>query len=105
VIVTTKEVNEKTRDFAYDILVTMGHKMKAGGVISSKRLQMVSAAITLSRPLFEFHKDLDPAMVSEMVSTMHLFVNSSNREIVKSALGFAKAMTISLDVEMVSPHR
>jgi len=135
VIVATKEVNEKTRDVAYDLLVAMGHKMKAGGIISSERVgdmegapsetqatiseyftmataglagttpHMVSAAITsLSRLLFKFHKDLDPAMVSEMISTMHLFVNSSNCEIVKSALGFTKVTTISLDVEIVRPH-
>jgi len=135
VIVATKEVNEKTRDVAYDLLVAMGRKMKTGGIISSERVgdmegapsetqatiseylnmvtaglagttpHMASAAITsLSRLLFEFHKDLDPAMVSEMISTMHLFVNSSNREIVKSALGFIKVTTISLDVEIVHPH-
>ncbi|KAF9317418.1 hypothetical protein BG003_000804 [Podila horticola] len=135
VVVATKEVNEKTRDVAYALLVAMGQKMKAGGVISSERVgdmeggavetpasigeyftmvtaglagttpHMVSAAITsLSRLLFEFHKDLDPAMVSEMIGTMHLFVNSSNREIVKSALGFIKVTTVSLDVGVVRPH-
>ncbi|KAI9242028.1 MAG: NUC173 domain-containing protein [Podila humilis] len=135
VVVATKEVNEKTRDVAYALLVAMGQKMKAGGVISAERVgdmeggavetpasiseyftmvtaglagttpHMVSAAITsLSRLLFEFHKDLDPAMVSEMIGTMHLFVNSSNREIVKSALGFIKVTTVSLDVGVVRPH-
>ncbi|KAG0090513.1 hypothetical protein BGZ92_002771 [Podila epicladia] len=135
VVVATKEVNEKTRDVAYALLVAMGQKMKAGGVISSERVgdmeggavetpasigeyftmvtaglagttpHMVSAAITsLSRLLFEFHKDLDPAMVSEMIGTMHLFVNSSNREIVKSALGFIKVTTVSLDMGVVRPH-
>ncbi|KAF9337813.1 hypothetical protein BG006_002533 [Podila minutissima] len=135
VVVATKEVNEKTRDVAYALLVAMGQKMKAGGVISAERVgdmeggavetpasigeyftmvtaglagttpHMVSAAITsLSRLLFEFHKDLDPAMVSEMIGTMHLFVNSSNREIVKSALGFIKVTTVSLDMGVVRPH-
>ncbi|KAF9573066.1 hypothetical protein EC968_009026 [Mortierella alpina] len=135
VVVATKEVNEKTRDVAYALLVAMGHKMKAGGVISAERVgdmeggatetaasiseyftmvtaglagttpHMVSAAITsLSRLLFEFHKDLEASMVSEMVGTMHLFVNSSNREIVKSALGFIKVTTVSLDVEVVRAH-
>ncbi|KAG0050943.1 hypothetical protein BGZ83_004275 [Gryganskiella cystojenkinii] len=135
VVVATKEVNEKTRDVAYALLVAMGHKMKAGGVISTERVgdmegaavetpatiseyftmvtaglagttpHMVSAAITsLSRLLFEFHKDLEPSMVSEMIGTMHLFVNSSNREIVKSALGFIKVTTVSLDPEVVRGH-
>ncbi|KAG0291473.1 hypothetical protein BGZ96_005168 [Linnemannia gamsii] len=135
VVVATKEVNEKTRDVAYALLVAMGQKMKAGGVISTERVgdmegeavetpatiseyftmvtaglagttpHMVSAAITsLSRLLFEFHKDLEPSMVSEMIGTMHLFVNSSNREIVKSALGFIKVTTVSLDVDVVRGH-
>ncbi|KAG0206664.1 hypothetical protein BGX28_001912 [Mortierella sp. GBA30] len=135
VVVATKEVNEKTRDVAYALLVAMGHKMKAGGVISAERVgdmegsatetaatigeyftmvtaglagttpHMVSAAITsLSRLLFEFHKDLEASMVSEMIGTMHLFVNSSNREIVKSALGFIKVTTVSLDADVVRGH-
>ncbi|KAF9397097.1 hypothetical protein BGX21_009265 [Mortierella sp. AD011] len=135
VVVATKEVNEKTRDVAYALLVAMGNKMKAGGVISTERVgdmegapsetqatiseyftmvtaglagttpHMVSAAITsLSRLLFEFHKDLEPAMVSEMIGTMHLFVNSSNREIVKSALGFIKVTTVSLEIGIVREH-
>ncbi|KAF9429858.1 hypothetical protein BGZ94_009186 [Podila epigama] len=135
VVVATKEVNEKTRDVAYGLLVAMGQKMMAGGVISVQRVgdmegatderpatiseyftmvtaglagttpHMVSAAITsLSRLLFEFHKDLEPSMVSEMIGTMHLFVNSSNREIVKSALGFIKVTTVSLDMDVVRPH-
>ncbi|KAG0310884.1 hypothetical protein BGZ99_010502 [Dissophora globulifera] len=135
VVVATKEVNEKTRDVAYALLVAMGHRMKVGGIISTDRVgdmegapqetqatigeyftmvtaglagttpHMVSAAITsLSRLLFEFHEDLDPNMVSEMIGTMHLFVNSSNREIVKSALGFIKVTTVSLDTEVVRPH-
>jgi len=59
---------------------------------------MVSAAITsLSRLVFEFHKDLDPAMASNMTGTMHLF-DSPNCEIGKSVLGFIKVTAISLDV-------
>ncbi|KAK3817485.1 MAG: hypothetical protein J3Q66DRAFT_185684 [Benniella sp.] len=38
VIVATKEVNEKTRNVAHDLLVAMGHKMKSGGIISSERV-------------------------------------------------------------------
>ncbi|KAK3817579.1 MAG: hypothetical protein J3Q66DRAFT_400935 [Benniella sp.] len=105
VIVATKDLNEKRRDVAYDPLVSMGHKMKAGAGLAGTTPHMVSAVITsLSRLLFQFYKDLDPAMVSEAISTMRLFVNSSNHETVKSALGFIKVTTISLDVEIVLPH-
>ncbi|KAK3817574.1 MAG: hypothetical protein J3Q66DRAFT_400927 [Benniella sp.] len=105
VIVATKDLNEKRRDVAYDPLVSMGLKMKAGAGLDGTTPHMVSAVITsLSRLLFQFYKDLDPAMVSEAISTMHLFVNSSYREVVNSALGFIKVTTISLDVEIVRPH-
>jgi len=57
--------------------------------LASTSPPMVSAAITsLSRLLFELHKDLDKAMVSEMVSTLHLYFYSSNHEMVTSAFGF-----------------
>ncbi|KAK3817584.1 MAG: hypothetical protein J3Q66DRAFT_388121 [Benniella sp.] len=95
----------KMRDTAYDLLVAVGHRMKPGAGLAATTPHMVSAVITsLSKLLFEFYKDLDPAMVSEAISTMRLFVNSSNRETVKSALGFIKVTTISLDVEIVRPH-
>ncbi|KAF9159752.1 hypothetical protein DFQ26_006208 [Actinomortierella ambigua] len=135
VVVATKEVNEKARDIAYALLVAMGQRMKAGGVIVADRVgdmqggsaetpatigeyftmvtaglagttpHMVSAAITsLSRLLFEFHTELDRNMVSEMIATMQLFVNSSNREVVKSAIGFIKVTTVSLDPVLVRVH-
>jgi ribosomal RNA-processing protein 12 len=84
---------------------------------------MISATITaLSRLTFEFrcerHSSLlistfysvnflaiiSTAMLSEMISTLAVFITSANREIVKSALGFAKVATISLPASTVSPH-
>ncbi|KAK3817581.1 MAG: hypothetical protein J3Q66DRAFT_400941 [Benniella sp.] len=65
--------------------------------LASIPLPMVSAG-TMSRLSFEIRKDLDPAIVSKMSSMLHLYVNSSNHEIVKSALRFIT--TISLDVEI-----
>ncbi|KAK3817483.1 MAG: hypothetical protein J3Q66DRAFT_440243 [Benniella sp.] len=103
VIVATKEVSEKTRDVAYDLLVAMGHKMKSGGIISSERVgDMEGAPSETQATISEYFTMVTADLaVSEMISTMHLFVNSSNHEIVKLALGFIKVTTISLDVEIV----
>lgn len=66
---------------------------------------MISATITaISRILYEFHKSLSTATVSELVQTMDLFLTSNNREIVKSVLGFVKVVVISLPRELVEPR-
>jgi ribosomal RNA-processing protein 12 len=43
-------------------------------------------------------------MQSELLATLILFVNSTNREIVKSALGFAKIATITISTSIVRPQ-
>nr|CAG8610805.1 4427_t:CDS:2 [Entrophospora candida] len=66
---------------------------------------MISATITsISRLIFEFKKDLDIDLVHQLLYTMDNFVNCKSREIVKSALGFFKVATISLDVDILTPH-
>ncbi|RUS35558.1 hypothetical protein BC938DRAFT_478477 [Jimgerdemannia flammicorona] len=134
-VVCTKEVNEKARILAYDLLVSMGKKMREGGTVVNSKVDgmeedmpdvkatiaeyfmmvtaglagstphMISATITsLSRLLFEFKDSLNPSLVSDLLQTMHMFVESSNREIVKSALGFVKVATVSLEPHLLQPH-
>ncbi|WVQ96562.1 hypothetical protein IAU59_003667 [Kwoniella sp. CBS 9459] len=66
---------------------------------------MISASINaLSRLLFEFKDDISESTTSELVSTLNVFLTSKNREIVKSALGFAKVSIVSLPLSILSPH-
>ncbi|CAJ0843356.1 5705_t:CDS:2 [Entrophospora sp. SA101] len=66
---------------------------------------MISATITsISRLIFEFKEDLDIDLIHQLLYTMDNFVNCKSREIVKSALGFFKVATISLDVDILTPH-
>ncbi|WWC63041.1 uncharacterized protein I303_105640 [Kwoniella dejecticola CBS 10117] len=66
---------------------------------------MISASINaLSRLLFEFKDDVSPNTLSELLSTLIVFLQSKNREIVKSALGFAKVSIVSLPIEALQPH-
>jgi ribosomal RNA-processing protein 12 len=42
--------------------------------------------------------------LSELVETTAVFLGSKNREIVKSALGFIKLLTITIDPTLITPH-
>ncbi|ODN76332.1 ribosomal RNA-processing protein 12 [Cryptococcus wingfieldii CBS 7118] len=65
----------------------------------------ISASINaLSRLLFEFRSSISAETTSELLSTLCVFLASKNREIVKSALGFAKVSIVSLPVDALRPH-
>ncbi|KAK6500788.1 hypothetical protein TWF506_003551 [Arthrobotrys conoides] len=133
VIQCAKEVNEKARATAFELLVVMGEKMKGGGVIKRGKLgvegeadveasledfvlmvcaglaspeaHMISATVTaVTRVLYEFKDDLKPETVSELVTTMDAFLTSNNREIVRSVLGFVKVSVISLPKDLMVPR-
>ena len=134
VVISAKEVNEKARTAAFDLLVLMARKMSQGGQIDQSQIphmaadaptakasleefftmvsaglvgstpHMVSASITaLTRILYEFASQLPHAVIEDLVQTMDLFLTSSNREIVRSVLGFTKVAIISLPEEIVKP--
>jgi ribosomal RNA-processing protein 12 len=42
-VLGTKEVNEKTRDAAFELVVLMGQKMAAGGVIKRSQVEGIDA--------------------------------------------------------------
>jgi ribosomal RNA-processing protein 12 len=66
---------------------------------------MISASITaITRVLYEFREMLSPATMADLVQTMDLFLTSSNREIVKSVLGFVKVCIISFPTDMMLPR-
>ncbi|KAI9775807.1 MAG: hypothetical protein M1839_000858 [Geoglossum umbratile] len=135
VVISAKEVNEKARTAAFDLLVLMGEKMRQGGVVESSKLDhmsddapsvpatleeyftmvsgglagstphMISASITaLTRILYHFRESLKQDLMTDMASTMDLFLTSNNREIVRSVLGFVKVSVISLPLDMMLPR-
>lgn len=134
-VMATKEVNEKTRGFAFNLLVEMGNKMREGGTVVNSKIEgmdesvpdadaniteyftmvtaglagstahMISATVTsLSRLFFEFKESLPQPLLFELMQTMEVFVNSNNREIVKSALGFVKVAIVTLDSTIIGQH-
>ncbi|KAL9130383.1 MAG: hypothetical protein Q9175_007034 [Cornicularia normoerica] len=77
--------------------------MVSAGLVGSTP-HMVSASITaLTRILFEFASQLPHAVIEDLVQTMDLFLTSTNREIVRSVLGFVKVAIISLPEDIVKP--
>ena len=77
--------------------------MVSAGLVGSTP-HMVSASITaLTRILYEFASQLPHAVIEDLVQTMDLFLTSTNREIVRSVLGFVKVAIISLPENIVKP--
>jgi len=66
---------------------------------------MVSASIAaLSRLLFEFHDRLSTVVVEDLVATVMVFLQSNNREIVRSVLGFVKVTVVVLPEKTMRPR-
>uniref|UniRef100_A0A060TIG9 ARAD1D46442p n=1 Tax=Blastobotrys adeninivorans TaxID=409370 RepID=A0A060TIG9_BLAAD len=135
-VLCTKDVNEKTRDAAFELLVQMGHKMQHGGTVDQSKIpdvdaesastteasleefftmtsaglagdsaHMISASIVaLSRVIFEFRNQISTEFLANLSSTVEVFLEHNNREIVKSTLGFVKITAVSLPVEIVEPQ-
>ena len=63
---------------------------------------MIGASITaLARLLYEFHLALPDDMLAELLTTMLVYLESTNREIVKASLGFCKVATLSLSPQQI----
>ncbi|MBW0482852.1 hypothetical protein O181_022567 [Austropuccinia psidii MF-1] len=103
--------NEQDLEEDHEIIVTEQDanieeyfKMICAGLAGNSP-HMISATITaLSRVLFEFHTELSRLTTDELISTIEIFLNSSNREIAKSAIGFMKVAILSLPKEQVQEH-
>ena len=66
---------------------------------------MVAASITaLSRLLFEFHDRLSKVVVEDLVATVVMFLQSNNREIVRSVLGFVKVAVVVVPKDVIKPR-
>ena len=63
---------------------------------------VVAASITaLSRLLYEFHELLGRKEKEEVVDTVAMFLESKNREIVRSVLGFVKVIVVVLEKDIL----
>ncbi|KAJ3045300.1 hypothetical protein HK097_001257 [Rhizophlyctis rosea] len=62
------------------------------------------AMSSLARLVFEFHDQMEDELLEELVSTVLMFMDSKNREIVKAALGFVKVAVVTLTQELLEEN-
>lgn len=66
---------------------------------------MISATITaLSRLVYEFKETLEQSVLDELLSTIQVYLQSANREIVKSAIGFVKVAIVDFNTALIDAH-
>ncbi|EST09064.1 hypothetical protein PSEUBRA_001400 [Kalmanozyma brasiliensis GHG001] len=66
---------------------------------------MISATITaLSRLVYEFKETLEQPVLDELLSTIEVYLQSANREIVKSAIGFVKVAIVEFNSALIDAH-
>ncbi|SCU81193.1 LANO_0B02256g1_1 [Lachancea nothofagi CBS 11611] len=135
VILATKDNNEKSREAAFNTLISMANKMSQEGCVMrlskvpgydaatpdqpasvaeffkitsagliGESQHMVSATVTAySCLIFEFKVQVPPDVLMEIYDTIELYLTSNSREIVKSAIGFAKVCCLALPEELMKP--
>lgn len=66
---------------------------------------MISATITaLSRLVYEFKENLEQSVLDDLLSTIEVYLQSANREIVKSAIGFVKVAIVDFSTALIDSH-
>eukprot|EP01137_Pigoraptor_chileana_P034228 Opistho-2@26451 len=123
-VLGVKESGEKARNAAFDLLIAMANRMRAAGdagvaafecdgaevtpslgeyfrmVVGSLQSSVphtISASIVaLSRLIYEFKNDVPADSRDELIRGVIAFLASPSREIVRSALGFAKVAIVIL---------
>ena len=66
---------------------------------------MISATITaLSRLVYEFKETLEQSVLDDLLSTIEVYLQSANREIVKSAIGFVKVAIVDFETALIDSH-
>ncbi|KAG8898606.1 hypothetical protein FRB99_007332 [Tulasnella sp. 403] len=79
-------------------------KMTAAGMAGASP-HMISSSITaVTRILFEFKDSISTKMQSDVTSAMIAFIASTNREIVKAALGYVRVAVVGLANATVQPY-
>ncbi|KAA1475204.1 NUC173-domain-containing protein [Dentipellis sp. KUC8613] len=81
------------------------YMMMVAGGLAGATPHMISATITaISRLVFEFKDEISETMHVEILTTILVFLTSTNREIVKSTLGYIKLAIHTLPADLVRPH-
>lgn len=110
VVISAKEVNEKARTAAFDLLVLMGEKMKAGGtVVNSKVAHMPADAPDVAASLDEYVTMVSaglagstPHMISASITALTRILYQFKDDIKPDLVG---EMVTTLDLFLTSKNR
>eukprot|EP00004_Rigifila_ramosa_P014823 TRINITY_DN3402_c0_g1_i4.p1 TRINITY_DN3402_c0_g1~~TRINITY_DN3402_c0_g1_i4.p1 ORF type:complete len:700 (-),score=227.89 TRINITY_DN3402_c0_g1_i4:10-2109(-) len=123
-ILATKEANMKTRENAFNLLITLAENLSAQGESEEEKgqklqkfLEFIAAGLTgntphmiastvlaLSRVYYQFSEYLSADFCDTLCATVFVLFSQPNREIVKAALGFVKVALVCLDPNHILPH-
>lgn len=117
-ILAIKEPNRKTRDTAFDLLVSLGVKcqeadetsmrnyvlMLMGGLAGKTPRMKGASVLALTRLVYRFRASLEPETLAEVLTTVLLLLKENAREVISAVLGFVKVSVLCLDVAVLEPH-
>jgi ribosomal RNA-processing protein 12 len=115
VVLCLKDSNAKTREAAFQLLLSMANTHKddmpqfvqlVAGALGAETTHMRSAAaMALSRLVFEYSRD-DPAMqviLPSLLQTVLVLFEDTSREVIKSVVGFVRVSVAAMSPEQLQP--
>ena len=110
VVISTKEVNEKARSAAFDLLIVMARKMNQGGIISQSKIQhMSSDAPNVQASLEEFITMISAGLVGSSAQMVSASITALARILyefhIQLSLNIVEDLVDTMDLFLTSPNR
>lgn len=110
VVISTKEVNEKARAAAFDLLIIMARKMNQGGIISQSKIQHMSSEAPNSQASFEeFITMVSAGLVGSSAHMVSASITALARILyefhIQLSLNVVEDLVETMDLFLTSPNR
>lgn len=110
VVISTKEVNEKARAAAFDLLIVMARKMSQGGIISQSKIQHMSPdAPNAQASLEEFITMISAGLVGSSAQMVSASITALARILyefhTQLSLNIVEDLVETMDLFLTSPNR
>ena len=110
VVISTKEVNEKARAAAFDLLIIMARKMNQGGIISQSKIQHMSASASNAQAsLEEFITMISAGLVGSSAHMVSASITALARILyefhTRLSLNVVEDLVETMDLFLSSPNR
>lgn len=110
VVISIKEVNEKARSAAFDLLIVMARKMNQGGIISQSKIHhMSSDAPNVQASLEEFITMISAGLVGSSAQMVSASITALARILyefhIQLSLNIVEDLVDTMDLFLTSPNR